>query len=104
MSEKATRIPAIDMMRGFVIVLMALDHVRDYFHTRGFDFDPLDAAQTTPWLYATRWITLHGWLASCCAMCDVTTDRHMMWRSRPIDSSPRARARVRDAVFGQVVL
>lgn len=51
------RISEIDMMRGLVIILMALDHVRDYFHAGAFRFDPLDPAQTTPLLYATRWIT-----------------------------------------------
>lgn len=51
------RISEIDMMRGLVIILMALDHVRDYFHVGAFRFDPLDPAQTTPLLYATRWVT-----------------------------------------------
>jgi uncharacterized membrane protein len=50
-----TRIASIDILRGLVIVLMALDHVRDYFTNARFD--PLDLAQTTPELYATRWIT-----------------------------------------------
>lgn len=53
----AHRISEIDMMRGLVIILMALDHVRDYFHVGAFRFDPLDPAQTTPLLYATRWVT-----------------------------------------------
>ncbi len=56
-APKTGRIAEIDMMRGFVIILMALDHVRDYFNTGAFQFDPLDPAQTTPFLYATRWIT-----------------------------------------------
>lgn len=51
------RISEIDMMRGLVIVFMALDHVRDYFHAGAFRLDPLDPMQTTPLLYATRWIT-----------------------------------------------
>lgn len=52
------RITEIDMLRGLVIVLMALDHVRDYFFLGGgFSVNPLDPAQTTPWLYVTRWIT-----------------------------------------------
>ncbi len=52
------RISEIDMLRGLVIVLMALDHVRDYFFSGGgFAINPLDPAQTTPWLYTTRWIT-----------------------------------------------
>ena len=51
------RISEIDMLRGLVIVLMALDHTRDYFFSGAFGVDPLDPAQTTPWLYLTRWIT-----------------------------------------------
>ncbi|NWG52735.1 MAG: DUF1624 domain-containing protein, partial [Hydrogenophilaceae bacterium] len=51
------RIASIDMLRGLVIVLMALDHVRDYFHAGAYQFDPLDPARTDAWLYATRWIT-----------------------------------------------
>jgi len=52
------RINEIDMLRGLVIVLMALDHVRDYFFIGGgFSINPLDPAQTTNWLYTTRWIT-----------------------------------------------
>lgn len=52
-----TRLRSIDLLRGLVIVLMVLDHVRDFFHSSGYAFDPLDLARTTPLLYATRWIT-----------------------------------------------
>ncbi|HZF29478.1 MAG TPA: heparan-alpha-glucosaminide N-acetyltransferase domain-containing protein [Gammaproteobacteria bacterium] len=51
------RVADVDVLRGFVIVLMALDHVRHYFHSGSPGVDPLDPAQTTPLLYATRWIT-----------------------------------------------
>lgn len=51
------RLAEIDMLRGLVIALMALDHVRDFFHVGGFRYDPLDPEQTTALLYATRWIT-----------------------------------------------
>jgi uncharacterized membrane protein len=40
-----------------VIVLMALDHVRDYFHESGYAYDPLDPSVTTGVLYVTRWVT-----------------------------------------------
>jgi len=52
------RIFEVDMLRGLVIVLMALDHVRDYFFAGGgLGGNPLDPETTTPWLYTTRWIT-----------------------------------------------
>ena len=51
------RVAGIDVLRGLVIVLMALDHTRDYLHAGGFSINPLDPAQTTPVLYLTRWIT-----------------------------------------------
>jgi uncharacterized membrane protein len=52
-----TRVQAIDVLRGLVIVIMALDHVRDYFHNSGYAYNPLDPNATTPLIYATRWVT-----------------------------------------------
>lgn len=51
------RIESIDIVRGIAMVIMALDHVRDYFHIGANLDDPLNLATTTPWLYFTRWIT-----------------------------------------------
>ncbi|WP_028102967.1 DUF1624 domain-containing protein [Pseudoduganella violaceinigra] len=53
--ENRGRLASIDMLRGLVIVLMALDHTRDFFGPALFD--PEDLAQTTPLWFATRWIT-----------------------------------------------
>jgi uncharacterized membrane protein len=39
------------------MIIMALDHVRDYFHAGAFLYDPLDLSKTTLILYFTRWIT-----------------------------------------------
>ena len=52
-----SRIRDIDLLRGLVVVLMALDHVRDYFYSGAFSFSPLDPDQTHLMLYATRWVT-----------------------------------------------
>jgi uncharacterized membrane protein len=51
------RIRSIDLLRGIVMVIMALDHVRDYFHETAMVDDPLNLETTTPALYFTRWIT-----------------------------------------------
>lgn len=51
------RIESIDILRGVVMVIMALDHVRDYFHYGSFFIDPTNLATTTPLLFFTRFIT-----------------------------------------------
>jgi uncharacterized membrane protein len=54
---RAQRVQSIDLLRGVVMILMALDHVRDYFNDSAYIFDPTDLQQTTPPLFFTRWIT-----------------------------------------------
>jgi uncharacterized membrane protein len=49
------RITSIDALRGIVMILMALDHVRDFFGAPGVS--PTNLAQTTVPLFFTRWIT-----------------------------------------------
>ncbi|MBD0832071.1 DUF1624 domain-containing protein [Aestuariibaculum sediminum] len=55
--SKSTRIESIDILRGLVMILMALDHVRDYFHQGAFFSSPTDLETTTPILFFTRFIT-----------------------------------------------
>lgn len=55
--KRTGRISSIDLLRGFIMIIMALDHTRDFFHITAWTLDPVNLAQTTPILYATRWIT-----------------------------------------------
>ena len=48
------RIESIDILRGLVMLIMAIDHIRDFFHGSP---EPTDLAVTTPILFFTRWIT-----------------------------------------------
>ena len=52
---RRTRLESVDLVRGAIMVLMALDHVRDFFGERGVN--PTDPAQTTVTLFFTRWVT-----------------------------------------------
>lgn len=51
------RIASIDILRGLIMIIMALDHTRDFFHESAMLSDPLNAQTTTPLLFFTRWIT-----------------------------------------------
>ncbi len=51
------RIESIDILRGIVMVIMALDHTRDFFHLTAWTDDPLNLETTTPALFFTRFIT-----------------------------------------------
>ena len=50
------RLPSIDIARGLVMVIMALDHTRDFLHVHAAQ-NPTDLKTTTPILFFTRWIT-----------------------------------------------
>ncbi|WP_291870255.1 heparan-alpha-glucosaminide N-acetyltransferase domain-containing protein [Maribacter sp.] len=54
---KSKRIISIDVLRGVIMVIMALDHVRAYFHYGSFFNDPTNLETTTPILFFTRFIT-----------------------------------------------
>lgn len=51
------RINSIDTTRGLVMVIMALDHVRDFMHTTSMSQDPTNLQTTTILLFFTRWVT-----------------------------------------------
>ena len=49
------RVESVDIVRGVIMILMALDHTRDFFGIPGQN--PVDMASTTPALFLTRWVT-----------------------------------------------
>src|SRR5450432_3020173 len=52
-----SRISSIDFLRGAVMIIMALDHTRDYFHQYSYYHNPADLTYTSPAIFFTRWIT-----------------------------------------------
>src|SRR5580693_8151671 len=49
------RVDAVDVLRGAIMVLMVLDHTRDYFGNAAIN--PTDLSQASPALFVTRWVT-----------------------------------------------
>ncbi len=54
-APRPRRVDAIDIIRGVVMVLMVLDHTRDYFGNA--TINPTDLTVATPALFLTRWVT-----------------------------------------------
>ncbi len=55
--QRKSRITSVDALRGFVMIIMALDHTREFFHVGAMSFQPEDFTRTTAALFFTRWIT-----------------------------------------------
>src|SRR5271155_757421 len=52
---KRVRLESVDIVRGVIMIVMALDHVRDFFGMPGVS--PTDLSSATVALFFTRWIT-----------------------------------------------
>jgi uncharacterized membrane protein len=57
MTALRQRVTAVDALRGLVMVIMALDHTREFFHADAMSFSAENLARTTPLLFFTRWVT-----------------------------------------------
>jgi uncharacterized membrane protein len=53
----APRIQSVDALRGAIMMLMAIDHIRDFIARSAMEFLPTDLTRTTPAIFFTRWIT-----------------------------------------------
>jgi uncharacterized membrane protein len=53
---KPDRLDSVDLLRGVVMIVMALDHVRDFWSDRLL-MDPTDLHTTTAGIFLTRWVT-----------------------------------------------
>ena len=51
------RIDSLDILKGIIIILMSLDHFRDYFHSEAFFFNPTDPENTNAITFFIRWVT-----------------------------------------------
>ena len=83
------RITSIDALRGAIMVVMALDHVRDFFHRGAMSSSPTDLAVTTPALFMTRWITHY------CApvfMLTAGLGAYLWWRRSGSSTGPASRS------------
>src|SRR5262249_21717376 len=56
-SAPAPRIQSVDALRGAIMMLMAIDHIRDYVARSAQQFLPTELTRTTPAIFFTRWIT-----------------------------------------------
>src|ERR1700729_2989477 len=56
-TTRAPRFQSVDALRGAIMMLMAIDHIRDFVARSAQQFLPTDLTRTTPAIFLTRWIT-----------------------------------------------
>lgn len=74
------RIESIDLLKGLVMVIMALDHVRDYFHYEAYLFNTVDPIKSNLPVFFTRWIT-HFCAPTFCFLAGLSA--YMSGRKKP---------------------
>lgn len=80
--EQKYRVNAIDLLRGIIMIVMALDHTRDYFHTQAFVFNPTDLEKTSVAIFFTRWIT-HYCAPAFVFLSGISININLRKRGRP---------------------
>lgn len=56
-AQTGQRVNSVDLLRGVVMVIMLLDHTREFVHREALNFDPADLTKTNALIFFTRWIT-----------------------------------------------
>ena len=56
-ARSGARLEAVDILRGIVMVIMMIDHTRDFVNASGYQFDPTDITRTTVPIFLARWVT-----------------------------------------------
>ena len=55
--SSGSRVQSVDALRGLVMIIMVLDHTRDFVHSGAQSFFPEDLTRTTAAIFFTRWVT-----------------------------------------------
>lgn len=56
-APRRIRVQSVDALRGLIMIIMALDHDRDFIHAAAQSFSPEDLTRTSAVLFLTQWVT-----------------------------------------------